>query len=413
MSKYYFKPKTKAQKEAMESTNENLLFNGPWGSGKTHLGAAKAYALGALYHNNCIALVRKKRVDLKTTLWKKFVDKILPREVVIKSNDTDLFRSILNGTEFYGIGLDSIYDINKLASREYGLIVVEEASEITEEDFDKKIIRCMRLPNVPFHQVLLLTNPAAPSHFLYKRFYMEKWGGYKKVEGLILDDLPESYYRRVNQLTGVYRQRYKEGKWVSFEGLVYPFDPAKHIIEPFKIPSDGTRVLAIDFGFDHPLCVQWWYISSDDKWYCYRQIYHSYRTVRAHAVDIKYYCEKDGIKPEAICDHDAEDMATLRENGIKTIPAKKDRLAGQQVVYDKFENNQIFFFKDSLVEKDQRLMMKNLPVRTEEEFGTYIWRGKVKEDMAKEKDHGMDTMRYAIATTLKREGRKQSYVYVG
>ncbi|GAH36108.1 unnamed protein product, partial [marine sediment metagenome] len=177
------------------------------------------------------------------TLWKWLIDKILPPENVVQKNDTELYRKLVNGTEIYGIGLDSTYDVNKLASREYGFIAVEEAVEITEEDYDKKIIRCLRLPGVPFHQLVLATNPGAPSHFLYKRFYMQKKDDdYKIIEGTILPDLPESYYKRVNSLTGIYRERYKKGKWVSFEGLVYPFNPVKHIIEPFKIPPDGKNM---------------------------------------------------------------------------------------------------------------------------------------------------------------------------
>ena len=85
-----------------------------------------------------------------------------------------------------------------------------------------------------------------------------------------------------------------------------------------------------------------------------------------------------------------------------TVFAEKDRLAGQQVVYDKFENNQIFFMEDSLVELDQRLQMENRPTKTEDEFGSYVWANlKTKEDMVKTKDDGMDDMRYAIYTSSK------------
>jgi len=155
-------------------------------------------------------------------------------------------------------------------------------------------------------------------------------------------------------------------------------------------------------------------VAPDDKWYRYREIYHSQRTVRAHSFDIKKYCVIDGIEPEVICDHDAEGMATLRENGIRTIPAKKDRLAGQEAVYDKFMNDQIFFFEDSLVEVDQRLQMEGRPIRTEDEFASYIWANlKTKEDMVKEKDHGMDAMRYAIYTFLGVKARRKGTVYVG
>ncbi len=408
------KPKNEPQRLILENKNPNLLFSGPWGSGKTYIGAAKAFMLGTMYPNNCIALVRKKRVDLKPTLWKWFVEKILPPDLIVRKDDTELYRKIANGSEFYGIGLDSTEDVNKLASREYGFIVVEEAKETNEQDFDEKIVRCLRLPSVPFHQVLLLTNPGSPNHYLYQRFYMERRNGNHKIESEILPNLPKSYYERLNQLKGIYKERYVLGKWTSFEGLVYPYDPGKHNIPRFKIPKDGKRVLAIDFGFDHPFVVQWWYVSPSDIWYRYREIYMSQRTVKKHSIDIKKFCEIDDMEPLVICDHDAEDRATLRENGIKTMPAQKSRLAGQQVVYDKFENGQIFFLENSLVEIDQRLMMAGRPTKTEDEFANYMWANlKTKEDMIKQKDDGMDTMRYAIYTSIKKMGRRKGGVYIG
>lgn len=401
---YEFRPKTESQKAVMEDTSPCLLYCAPWFSGKTHVGAVKAYIMGAKYRNNCIGLVRKKRVDLKPTLWRKFID-ILPSEVVIDSNDTELYRKIVNGTEFYGVGLDSTQDVNKLASREYGFIVVEEIREISKTDFETKLLRCLRLPTVPFHQLLGLTNADSPMHFLYKDFYMESRDGFKAIDGEMLPDPPPNYKKLLNSLTGIYRQRFIENKWVSFEGLVYPFDPRKHVVtrSSVKISSDGRWVISMDFGFDHPTVVQWWYVSPDDAWYLYYQIYHSYRIVSKHAVTIKEYCAKLNIEPKVICDHDAEDAATLRDCGIKTTPAQKARLPGQKAVYEKFEGDKIFFVEDSLIELDQRLLTKGkpdekYPTRTEEEFPTYTWANTAKEDMVKEKDDGMDAARYGIYT---------------
>ena len=130
--KFPFKPLNLSQKQAFEDTTPNLLHDGPWFSGKTHIGAAKALMLGLLYQKNCIALVRKKRSDLKATLWKWFIDKVLPPEIVVAHNDQKLYRKITNGTEFFGAGLDSGEEINKLASREYGFVGVEEATEIDD-----------------------------------------------------------------------------------------------------------------------------------------------------------------------------------------------------------------------------------------------------------------------------------------
>ncbi len=395
-----FKALTEPQARAFEDISPMLLHDGGWFSGKTHVVAAKGMLLGLLYPNNCIGFVRRKRVDLEATLWKWFIDKVLPPSIVIAHNDQKLYRKIKNGTEFFGAGLDSNDEVNKLASREYGFIGVEEATEIAENDFDEKLLRCMRLPTVPFRQLMLICNPQGPGHFLYQRFVVNKLENYKRIQATILPDVPPNYQAILDQLTGVFKLRYKDGLWVSFEGLVYPFDPAKHIIDPFEIPKDWKRVVCVDFGFDHPFVCQWWAVSPSDVWFLYREIYHTRRTVKTHSATIKHYNEIDGIQPEIICDHDAEDKATLEENGFYTKLAKKERLSGQQSVYDKFENNQIFFFRDCTVERDMRQVMEKKPASTVEEFSTYIWTNKAKEDMIKEKDDGMDCNRYGIHTEL-------------
>jgi len=408
------KPLNLPQYQVMRSTAPNLLFHGAWGTGKSHIGSAKAYFLGHKYDNNCVALVRRKRVDLKATLWKWFVDKILPLRAITKSNDTELYRQISNGTEFFGVGLDSVNDVNKLASREYGFIVVEEAKEVRESDFEEKLQRCLRLPTVPFHQILLLTNPDVPAHWINKRFLTEKWDGYESFKGITLRELlPPSYIRLLDQLTGIYKLRYRDGLWVAAEGLVYPFDPAKHVLtwEQFEakfrhkeIPKDWERVMSVDFGFDNAFVCQWWAITPSDVWILYREIYYTHRTVNTHAKQILHFCKLDGITPRAICDHDAEDQATLREHGIRTKNAKKDRMAGQQTVYDKYENDKIYYIADALVEKDQRLEINSKPYSTITEKPGYIWTNKAKEDMTKEDDHGQDCERYAHHTM--KHGRK-------
>ena len=393
-----FKALTEPQARAFEDISPMLLHDGGWFSGKTHVVAAKGMLLGLLYPNNCIGFVRRKRVDLEATLWKWFIDKVLPPELVIAHNDQKLYRKIKNGTEFFGAGLDSSEEVNKLASREYGFIGVEEATEIPENDFDEKLLRCMRLPTVPFRQLMLICNPSSPGHFLYQRFVVKKLENYKRIKSCILPDVPPNYQEILNQLTGVFKLRYVDGEWASFEGLVYPFDPDKHLIDPFEIPKDWKRVIAIDFGFDHPFVCQWWAVSPSDVWFLYREIYYSKRTVKTHSAQIKEFCVKDDIQPFAFCDHDAEDRATLEENGIYTNAAKKDRRLGQQLVYELFETNRIFFFRDCTVERDMRLVMEKKPASTIEEFPTYIWTNKAKEDMIKVKDDGMDTNRYAVAS---------------
>ena len=401
---YKFEPITSEQQDILNNATPHLLYCGQGGCGKTHTGAAKALIMGSYYPHSVIALIRKKRVDLTATLWKYFVEKVLTDDnYVLEKNDTDLFRRLRNGTEIHGVGLDSTGSVNKLASREYNFIVVEEATEITEEDFDTKIMRTLRLPQAPFHQILLLCNPSSKHHWIYKRFYEKNDKSYCVIEGKTLQPpwLPKSYYEFLQNLTGIFKRRYVDGEWVTAEGEVYPFDPSKHIIKPFDIPEHWERVVSMDFGFGlmHACCVQWWAISPEKRWYCYRQIYTTHHTVEDLRPIIKNYMFLDGIPNQPIiCDHDADGRATLQKRGIKTIPARKNRIGGQQAVHDLIANNMVFFMEGNLVEEDVELKLHKLPTCTEQEFPTYVWANKSKQDMVNKLDHGQDAMRYAIKT---------------
>jgi len=404
-----FMARTDAQFRAFYDWSDNLLFDGMWFTGKTRVVAAKAYWLSARWPRNCVALVRKKRVDLTETLWAEFVKEIIepfgdiPNKYIIESNKTRLYYKLSNGSEVFGAGLDSTGEVNKLASRQYGFIGVEEATEITEHDFDVKLGRCMRLPRVPFHQLMCITNPSHPAHFLNVRFITEKWDRYNRIQGTLLPDVPESYQVRLDQLKGVDRLRYRDGLWVAQEGAVYPYDPGKHLIsmadlDRFEGWDSWNRVIGVDFGVDHPCVALFFAVSPSDVYYMYKEIYMTGRSPTVNAKQLKREIDKEGIEDRTIIysDHEAGAFMTFREQGLHMNKAIKDRLAGQGSVFALFEDDRIFFVRDALIEKDQSQLLKGLPYRTVDEFPYYVWADRQKEDMVKIKDDGMDAMRYAV-----------------
>src|SRR6185369_13533457 len=107
-----------------------------------------------------------------------------------------------------------------------------------------------------------------------------------------------------------------------------------------------------------------------------------------------------------IADHDAEDRATLLENGIYTVPAQKEITVGIQRVQERLKKAgdgkpRLMIFRDALVEADQALADLKKPLCTKDEFTAYVWPkaadGKlVKEVPVKEFDHGMDATRYLV-----------------
>lgn len=408
-------------KEAMESMAPTVLFNGPWGCGKTRLLAEKAYMLAQKFPKYPIALVRKELKHLKRTLWKMLIDDVIPRKILDDSyyNKTELEIKLSNESEIFGCGLD---DPQKLASTEFGFIAIEEAIEIQNEIDFAWIESRARKPGVPFHQVMYACNAGPPSHHLYRHFFIDKPKDENGnamthlVQGKILwDILPVQYKARLNMLKGKYRDRFVLNKWIGYEGLVYDiFDPVTMLVPRFEIPKDWTYVMAIDFGFNSPFCCQFWAISPDDVWYLEKEIYMTNRTVNQHSPEIKRLMEernliggsRNRIKPdngrpylrqfESYSDHDAEDQATLKEHGIITKNAIKDVSPGIQEVYERMSRGQVKIFDDAIVEKDPILEMRNLPTCTAEEIQGYIWKTGQKDEPKKENDHGMDPMRYGI-----------------
>lgn len=400
---FVFTAVTPQQAQAIEDNRSTLLLWGPGRSGKSHAAVVKGIAMGQKFSNNRIYLIRRKKVDLRATMWLKFTE-LLPKSLITKKDENQMIYKIENGTEFWGLGLDSIEDVNKLASAECGMAIIEEATEIPQEYFDEKIKRSVSLPRVPFHQTMLLCNPASPAHWIYKELILKKSKNTTTIYMPTMPEkagiLPHSFYTWLESLTGIFRARYRDGQWVAVEGLVYPFDPQKHIVKPFAIPQDWRRVMAIDLGYEHPFVCGWFAISPSDVWYLYRQIYMTHRRVEEHAKDINRYCEEDNIPPRAICDHDAENMAVLRHAGIETVPALKKRLTGQQSVQKLFDEDRFFIFEDSLVEIDLLRQLQKRETCVEDEFPYYCWANKAKEDMIKEHDDGQDMIRYAVQTTI-------------
>ena len=201
------------------------------------------------------------------------------------------------------------------------------------------------------------------------------------------------------------------------------YDTAVHLINRFYVPKDWTRYWSVDFGYVNPFVCQMWAEDPDGRLYLYREIYHTKRTVDQHAKDILDAVSKpDPDDPESVrarvwkepkprhivCDHDAEGRAVLaRDVGIGVRPANKTVTAGIQVVQKRLRKAgdgkpRIFIMRDAVVKRDQDLVDAKRPTCTAEEMVGYIWDegvGKAPKDVPlKDNDHGMDAMRYLVAS---------------
>jgi phage terminase large subunit len=401
--------------ELWKSKAHEAILAGPYETGKTFGALSKLHALLCLFPACNALMVRKTRKSILASAVVTYEKKVLPfppdnPKCAIQKygGERPEFYLYPNKSRLTVGGLD---EPDKYLSAEYDFIYVNQAEEIALDSWEKLVGRATgRAGNAPYTQVFGDCNPGPPNHWIKQRAALqlletrhednpslhdgEKW----TAQG-------ERTIRILDGLTGLRYKRGRLGLWVGAEGVVYEFDNTVHLLPAFKIPESWERIRVIDFGFTNPFVCLWIALDHDGRMYVYRQIYMTQRTVKVHAAQIRALSVGERYT-STIADHDAEDRATLAENGIDTIPADKRITVGIEKVQERLKLHgdrkpRLYVLEDSLVEPDKSLVDTYKPYKIEDEFQVYTYpEGKdgkpVKEEPVKAYDHALDALRYGV-----------------
>lgn len=388
-------------------TSPVMLLTGSAGGGKSRVAAEKLHAFCKAYPGAMAIMLRKKRQSM-TNSTVLFMDRtIIGRDPTVTHFSSKLRFEYDNGSVLAYGGMADEEQMEQIRSigQEGGVDIawMEEANRFFETDFNELTAR-MRGRAAPWTQIILSTNPDHPLHWIRRRLIL---GGEASVYYSRADQNtynPSSYKSTLARLTGHVGSRLRDGQWVKAEGTVYDtFNDSLHVVEPFPIPPDWRRIRVIDFGYSNPFVCLWIAIDPDDVMYVYREIYMTHRTVNVHAKTILELSYAEEIEA-TVCDHDAEDRATLEENGIDTIPAMKDVSRGIQSVKDRLDDHdkvRVKIFRNCIHEIDDKLNEAKKPISILDEFPSYAWPTStdgrpIKEVPMKVNDHGMDAIRYGV-----------------
>ncbi len=414
--------------ELFRRKDGEILLSGAAGTGKS-VGALMKIHLTCMSVPGVRALiVRKTHASLTASTLVTFRQKVAREALTAgavhfyggSAQEPASFR-YANGSVIVVGGLDRP---SRLLSTEFDLAFVDEAVEVTDEDLDTIVTR-LRNGRLSYQQLIMATNPGPPTHHLKQRadagrcvmLYSRHEDNPRLYDNGEWTEYGRDYLARLDTLVGARYQRMRWGKWVSAEGQIYEdFDPAVHLVDRFDIPPSWTRWWSVDLGFTNPTCWQAWAEDPDGRLFLYREIYRTRTLVEDHAKAIlAAVTDPRGRwvepRPRAIvCDHDAEDRATLeRKLGMSTVAANKTVSAGIQAVQSRLRKAgdgrpRIFLLRDSLVGgRDPDLEQAKKPCCTAEELPGYIWAvkpgigGGLKEEPLKKDDHGCDALRYVVA----------------
>lgn len=397
------------QVAAWRDKSRICVYGGSAGGGKSRAAAEKLHGYMLKYPGAAgIALRKAREFAAKSCVYA--LQSAIGDASDARYSSADLMFHYKNGSRIFIAGMkdegqkQALRSINGNGSADF--VWMEEANAFTEDDYNEVLAR-LRGNAANWRQVLLTTNPDSSFHWIKARLID---GGEASVHYSSAKDNPfnpPEYLATLDSITGVMGMRLAKGMWVQAEGVVYDiWSDALHMIDAMPQGWESWRkVRVIDFGYVNPFVCQWWAIDHDGAAYRYREIYMTKRTVAEHAEQIKLLSQ--GERYEAtICDHDAEDRATLQQAGIHNIAAIKDVSRGIQMVQQRLaagvnEKPRLFLLKGALVEADQALVQAHKPFCTEQEFTVYAWQkmadGKPnKEEPQKINDHGMDATRYAV-----------------
>jgi PBSX family phage terminase large subunit len=409
--------------ELFEYKGEEILLSGGAGTGKTTACLSKCFMLAEMYPNCRILFLRKHRESMTQSLLEPFENNVVPEGhpcLSGPSRETRKEYKFPNGSCIVigGLRQSDKNNVQKVMGPNYDFVYVSEAIELTQEEWEKAGSR-LRNFKAPYQQLMADTNPSYPHHWLKQR--CDK--GVCKIvytfheDNAVLYDNNRkewtqsgmAYMARLDKFTGVQRERFLKGKWVQAEGSVYAdFDHRRHTIDPFIIPNEWKKIRVVDFGYNDPFCCLWTAQDPQNgKLYVYREYVKTRGLVEDHARAIlALENETEKIK-DTVCDHDAEDRATL-EKYLKcsTIPAdkRKDKKFGIGEVQSRLRNLPdgepgLQIFKSLYGQYDEHMAEKKVPIGLLSEIDAYVWNS-TKDKPMDGNDHGADCLAYTCTYFL-------------
>lgn len=222
-----------------------LLYGGGAGSGKTYAGLGCLLLLLKKYPGSRAAIVRDSLATLKRTTIPSFF-KLFPMRFIRSYNQDTQVVTMANDSQviFFAEDYDNDKELNRWKGLEVNFFLLEEASELQEQSFNKAIERCGRhIPlrgEKPSPIIMLTTNP--DPGWVKEKFYDKHKNGILPPEfyylpSTMLDNphvmADQAYVESLKNMPRYEYEKFVLGNWevtLKIENAIYRgFDLDKHI----------------------------------------------------------------------------------------------------------------------------------------------------------------------------------------
>ena len=275
---------TKKQKQFIDARENEVLFGGAAGGGKSYGQIVDALLFALKYPGSKQLILRRTFSELDKSLIRTSLG-LYPKEIYNFNSSSHTGRFINGSCIDFGYCANE-NDVYQYQSAEYDCIRFDELTHFTEMQYVYLISRVRGTNPFP-KQIKSSTNPGGVGHSWVKSRFVdpapsgESFIGKGEMSRVFLPSLlrdnsflnkrDPSYRLRLEALPEKEKKALLHGDWNIFEGQYFSeFSTDLHVCEPFEIPPSWRRYRTVDYGLDR-LAVLWIAVSPDGRAYVYRE----------------------------------------------------------------------------------------------------------------------------------------------
>lgn len=373
-------------KEAHDSKERYRIIYGGSGSGKSHF-IAQETLLNMLSDSNYKYLVvRKTGKTIRNSVYRLLENLISEYNLgsYFKTNKTEMTIKCATGAELLTSGLDDVEKLKSIA--DINRIWVEEASEISETDFNQLDLRLRGTSKIGY-QITMTFNPISELHWIKRAFFdIGKENSYiLKTTYKNNTHLDADYIKTLERLEEVdlqYYRIYALGEWGSLGNLVYTNWEKRDLTEEEQMFDSIHH--GVDFGFaEDPTAYVKVHLDKKHKTiYIFDEMFETELHIDELAQRIKGKVGSDRL----ICDSsEPRSIDDLKRQGIKARGAKKG--AGS------IEHGIKWI-------QGHKIVVSDKCTNIIKELSSYKWKedkdGNIIAKPVDMNNHGLDALRYAL-----------------
>ena len=435
-----FEPNPGPQTDFLASTEQEVLYGGSAGGGKSYAMVADPVR----YLNNPNArmlLVRRSTEELREliSVSKQLYPKAIPG---IKFMERDKTWVAPSGATLWMSYLDRDDDVMRYQGQAFNWIGFDELTQWPTPypwNYMRSRLRTTKASGLPLY-MRATSNPGGPGHQWVKKTFIDPqtpnksfWAtdpdtseiicwpkGHTKedkplfkrrfIPANLFDNpyLAEDGMYEANLLSLPEHQRRQllEGDWDINEGAAFPeFNRKIHVVEPFDIPNNWPRFRACDYGYSSYTGVVWIVVAPDEQLIVYREMYVN-KVLATDLADMILEAESEekiryGVLDSSLWHKRGDTGPSLAEQmivrGCRWRPAdrsKGSRVSGKNEIHRRLQ-------VDEFTEEPRMVIFDNCKNLISQLPAIPLDKNNPEDVDTKAEDHLYDALRYGVMTRPK------------